>query len=191
MQPVKLWAEAVKLFRLTVSKENPFLTMENVFSEVMQTGLNNYRDMRDLTQEFWFKSLYGKPWMKWICGPLEKADQEKSAAKKIDKKTRQRRKAWAANGRRRRRFPEAMVRIFIAVAGANRALEKRQFAAAEKIIRADSRLNKLAADHYKVMVKEQARVLELDQKLALEGLARLLPNKKDRERSFHDRQADR
>ena len=184
MQPVKLWAEAVKPFRQTVSKENPFLTMENVFSEVMQTGLNYYRDMRDLTQEFWFKSLYGKPWMKWICGPLEQADQEKSAAKKIDKKTRQRRKAWVQMAAVEGGFPEAMVRIFIAVAGANRALDKRQFAAAEKIIRADSRLNKLAAEHYKVMIKEQARVLELNQKLALEGLARLLPTKKDRGEAF-------
>ena len=184
MQPVKLWAEAVKLFRQTVSKENPFLTMENVFSEVMQTGLNYYRDMRDLTQEFWFKSLYGTPWIKWICGPLERADQEKSATKKIDKKTRQRRKAWVQMAAVEGGFPEAMVRIFIAVAGANRALDKRQFAAAEKIIRADSRLNKLAAEHYKVMIKEQARVLELNQKLALEGLARLLPTKKDRIKAF-------
>ncbi len=184
MQPIKLWAEALKPFRQAVSKENPFLTMENVFSEVMQTGLNYYRDMRDLTQEFWFKSLYGTPWMKWICGPLERAEQEKSATKKIDKKTRQRRKAWVQMAAVEGGFVEAMVRIFIAVAGANRILDKRQFAAAQKIIQSNSRLNKPAADHYKVMIKEQARVLELNQKLALEGLAHLLPTKKDRIEAF-------
>ena len=34
------------------------------------------------------------------------------------------------------------------------------------------------------MVKEQARVLDLDENLALNGLARLLPNKKDRIEAF-------
>ncbi len=184
MQPVKLMAETVKPYRQPVSAENPFLALETAFSEAMQTGLNYYRDMRDLTQEFWFKSLYGTPWIRLLFGPLEQAIQEKSAAKKIDKKTRQRRKAWVQMAAVEGGFVEAMVRIFIAVAGANRILDKRQFAAAEKIIQANSRLNRPAPDHYKVMIKEQARVLELNQKLALEGLAQLLPTKKDRIEAF-------
>ena len=81
-------------------------------------------------------------------------------------------------------FVEAMVRIFIAVAGANRTLDKRHFEAAEKIVKANGRLSRPAADHYKVMIKEQARVLELDEKLALEGLAQLLPTRKDRIEAF-------
>ena len=75
-----------------------------------------------------------------------------------------------------------MVRIFLAVT--NRKLDRREFAAAEKIIQTNSRLSKLSADHYKVMIKEQARVLELDQELALSGLAKLLPNRKDRIEAF-------
>jgi len=184
LQPVKLWADLVKRYRLPIAKESPFLTMENVFSESMQISLNNYRDMRDLVQEFWFKSLYGTAWMKWLFGPPEKSSQENSAVQKIDKNTRQRRKAWAQMAAVEGGFVEAIVRIFIAVAGANRVLERRQFETAEKIIQANSRLNRLAADHYKIMVKEQARVLELDEKLALKGLAKLLPNNKDRIEAF-------
>ena len=59
-------------------------------------------------------------------------------------------------------------------------LDKRQFAAAEKIIKAHTRLSRPSADHYKVMIKEQARVLELNEKLALEGLVKLLPTRKER-----------
>jgi tellurite resistance protein len=184
MHPVKHLAETVKPYRQPVSAENPFLAMETIFSEAVQTGLNYYRDMRDLTQEFWFKSLYGAHWMNWLYSPLEQGDPEKSALKKIDKKTRQRRKAWAQMAAVEGGFIEAMVRIFIAVAGANRMLDKRQFALAEKIIQANSRLKRPTADHYKVMVKEQARVLELNEKLALEGLARLLPTRKDRIEAF-------
>jgi tellurite resistance protein len=184
MQPVKLLAETVKAYRQPVSAENPFQAMETVFSEVVQTGLNYYRDMRDLTQEYWFKSLYGAPWMKWLFGPQAQVGQESSAAHKIDKKTRLRRKAWAQMAAVEGGFVEAMVRIFIAVAGANRILDKREFAVTEKIFKANSRLNRPAADHYKVMIKEQARVLELNEKLALEGLAQLLPTQNDRIEAF-------
>ncbi len=184
IQPVKYWAEAVKTFRRPVSTYNPFLTMETVFSETVQTGLNYYRDIRDLTQEFWFRSLYGGTWMNLLFGPPEQADPNQSSAQKIDRKTRQRRKAWVRMAAVEGGFIEAIVRIFIAVAGANRILDKRQFVAAEKIIRADSRLNRPAADHYKIMIKEQARVLELNQKLALEGLAKLLPAPEDRIEAF-------
>ena len=59
-------------------------------------------------------------------------------------------------------------------------MDKRHFVVAEKIVRANSRLSRPAADHYKVMIKEQARVLELNENLALEGLAQLLPTRKDR-----------
>ena len=180
MQPVKLMAKTVKPHRQPVSAENLFLAMETVFSDVVQTGLNYYRDMRDLTQEFWFKSIYGAPWMKWLFGPQDQVGQKNSTARKIDKKTRLRRKAWAQMAAVEGGFVEAMVRIFIAVAGASRNLDKRHFVVAEKIVRANSRLSRPSADHYKVMIKEQARVLELDEKMALEGLAQLLPTRKDR-----------
>ena len=79
---------------------------------------------------------------------------------------------------------EAIVRIVIAGAGATRVLEKPHFETAEKISQDNTRLNRLASDHYKIMVKEQARVLELDEKLALKGLAKLLPDNKDRIEAF-------
>jgi hypothetical protein len=180
MQPVKFWAEALKPYRRPVAADNPMVAMETAFSNAVETGLNYFRDMRDLTQEFWFKSLYSTPWMNWMFGPQSDTDQQEAAGQKIDKKTRQRRKAWTEMAAVEGGFSEAMVRIFLAVAGANRKLNKREFAAAEKIVQANSRLSKLSADHYKVMIKEQARVLELDEKLALEGLAKLLPTRKDR-----------
>ena len=184
MQPVKLLSKTVKSYRLPASSENPYPAMENIFSEVVQTGLNYYRDMRDLTQEFWFKSLYNPSWMKWLFGVQPQDDHEKSETRNIDRKTRLRRKNWAKMAAVEGGFVEAIVRIFIAVAGANRMLDKREFAVAEKIIRTDSRLSRLSADHYKIMIKEQARVLELEEKLALDGLAQLLTNKKDRIKAF-------
>ncbi|MGD8992059.1 MAG: DUF3141 domain-containing protein [Desulfobacterales bacterium] len=184
MQPVKFWAEALKRYRHPAAADNPWVAMETAFSKAVETGLNYFRDVRDLTQEFWFKCLYSMPLMKQMFVWQSDSDQKKAATQKIDKKTRQRRKTWAKMAAVEGGFTEAMVRIFLAVAGANGKLDKREFAAAEKIVLGNSRLSKLSADHYRVMIKEQARVLELDKKLALEGLATLLPTRKDRIEAF-------
>ncbi len=184
MQPVKHLAETIKPYRRPATPQNPFSAMENAFSEVVQTSLNYYRDMRDLTQEFCFKSVYNPSWMKWLFGVQAKTDRAESAGREIDRATRLRRNKWARMAAVEGGFVEAIVRIFIAVTGAKRMLDKREFEAAEKIIRSNSRLSRPSADHYKVMIKEQARVLELDGKLALEGLAALLPTRKDRIEAF-------
>ncbi len=184
MQPIMFWAEALKRYRRPVAADNPWVAMEAAFSDAVETGLNYFRDVRDLSQEFWFKSLYSMPLMKRMFSSQSDTDHKEAAAQKIDKKTRQRRKTWVKMAAVEGGFTEAMVRIFLAVVGANRKLDKREFAAAEKIVQANSRLSKLSADHYKVMIKEQARVLELDEKLAIEGLAKLLPTRQDRIEAF-------
>jgi tellurite resistance protein len=184
MQPLKFWAEALKPYRRPAAADNPWVVMETGFSNAVETGLNYFRDMRDLTQEFWFKSLYGMPWLKWMSGSQSDTARKEAAGKNIDIETRRRRKAWARMAAVEGGFPEAVVRIFLAVVGANSRLDRREYAAAEKIVQSNSRLSKLSADHYKVMIKEQARVLELDNELALEGLAKLLPGRKDRLEAF-------
>ena len=180
IQPVKRWAQTAKSNRQPVAADNPLVALESVFSETVQIGLNYYRDMRDLTQEFLFKTIYDASWVQAMLGPFNPDGHDNSVAPQIDPQTHQRRKAWVQMAAVEGGFAEAIVRIFIAVAGSNRILDKRQFAMAEKIVRANKRLSRLSPEHYKVMVKEQARVLELNQTLALEGLATLLPTRNDR-----------
>jgi hypothetical protein len=78
MQPFQFWAEAVKPHRRSAAADNPWVVMETGFSNAVETGLNYFRDKRDLTQEFWFKSLYGMPWLKWMFG--SQSDTARKAA---------------------------------------------------------------------------------------------------------------
>jgi hypothetical protein len=180
MQPVKQWARVIEHNRQAVAADNPWVDLESIFSEAVQTGLNYYRDMRDITQEFWFKTLYDATWIQALMGPMEENRSKAPEEEKVDWDKRRRQRTWVKMAAVEGGFVEAMVRIFIAVTGANRMLDKRQFAAAETIVQSNPRLRRLSAQHYKVMIKEQARVLELDPDLALEGLAQLLPAQKDR-----------
>ncbi len=179
--PVKYWAEAIKPFRRTiVSDDNPFLAWETVLSNTIEANLNRYRDLRDQTLEFWFKTLYGNPLVKMLFSPFDKTPKLKNKAKPVDKKTLKRREAWVEMAAVEGGFAEAVVRLIIAVIGANRMLDKRQFMEAEAIIRSNTRLSRLTPKHYKVMVKEQTRLLELNEDSAIDGLPVLLTSEKDR-----------
>ncbi|MEJ2156598.1 MAG: DUF3141 domain-containing protein, partial [Desulfobacteraceae bacterium] len=57
--PVKWAATQVQSRRSPASADNPLVLWEDCFSEAMKIGLNYYRDMRDISQEFLFKTLYG------------------------------------------------------------------------------------------------------------------------------------
>ena len=61
MGPVKQAAGTFKAQRRPVSPDNPFLSMEKIFSKAVSDGLNLYRDLRDWAQESWFYTVFDNP----------------------------------------------------------------------------------------------------------------------------------
>lgn len=175
--PVKWWSESIRKQRQPLEKENPYAEIETSISNAITSGLNCFRDVRDTTIEFCFKSMYDNPMMKWMFG--EPPEQEKEPGS-VDKKTRKRRKAWIKMAAVEGGFAEAVVRIFLALTGASKGHDKRRIKAAEKITKTNARLKHLSPEHYKIIVKEQARLLDLDREAAIKGLKDLLPVKEDR-----------
>lgn len=182
--PVQWVAPQVSAQRRPVVKDNPYVALENLFSESIKAGLNYYRDVRDLYQEFWFKAVYANPWMKLMFGGDDEASED-ARSRAEDEKTKQKReksqilKSAATGG-----FVEACVRIIIAVAGADRVLDKREFQTAEKIIQENEQLCELPPDDYKKIAKAQARILDADPKQALAAIARMTLTPRDREEIY-------
>ena len=76
------------------------------------------------------------------------------------------------------------MRIIIAVAGADHVLDKRQFEAAEIIVRSHRQFRQKTPMDVKRMIKDQARILAADSGLALAGLALLLKTQEERSEAF-------
>lgn len=64
-------AEKVTQERKPASKENPFLSGEAIFGEIVETQLNMYRTMRDTLTETMFFSIYTSPIVKSLIAPLQ------------------------------------------------------------------------------------------------------------------------
>ncbi len=189
--PVKWSAEPVKSQRRPITEDNTFVAWENAFSESVKIGLDYYRDMRDTSQEYLFKSIYGNPWVKLLYSSYGKYAEammsqkaEKQRAKKIKKQIKKARRRADKGG-----FVEACVRTMIAVFNADQKMTAREFEMAEKIIQTDRVLRSVTPDTYKKIIKQQASLLEVDPDRAMAGLIKMVPSVKERKQVFKIAQA--
>lgn len=179
MVPVKATAKVIKNSRRPAAASNSFLAYQEVFSQSVKTLLDGYREARDLSLEFWFKSLYNHPWMTDLFAPDPPgADSGVPSARKTKKQKK------PARPQRDLQFAEAVVRIILAVAGSDKSIDRRQFEAAATCFQESRRLKRLKIPEVKEMVKTQAAVLNKDPEAALKGLRDLLPTPKERREAF-------
>ncbi|UCF92416.1 MAG: DUF3141 domain-containing protein [Desulfobacterales bacterium] len=179
--PVKAWAPLVKKHRRPVTPDNPFLALEKNFSASMEIGLNFYRDMRDLCQEYWFRAIYGNPWIKALFAerPAEKTAQEEEKARARASSDR----AYWLGAMEKGGFIEGAVRLILALATAGGSLDRDELATAKKIMLNDQLAGQSRASDLKQIVKEQSRILQTDKQRALTSLANLLPTPGERRRA--------
>jgi pimeloyl-ACP methyl ester carboxylesterase/tellurite resistance protein len=183
--PLAFWSGQVRRNRRPVKDDNPFVQAETWFSDTMTATLNCYRDIRDRSQELLFKSIYANPWINFWWGSSQSEAQALPDADDADADRHRRRElAFAATHARRGGFTEAVVRIIIAVARANRALDKREYLAAEAIISGHHHFQQHTPAQVKQMVHTQARILLARPELAYATLADILPEPAEREEAF-------
>jgi len=170
MVPLRFLTPAVKKNRKPISPDNPLVEMEKSFSKIISDSLNLYRDIRDQTQEFWFKSIYGNPWI-LSCFKEQPADKnekedvcEERWLEEIDK-----------GG-----FAEGVVRIMLIIAHADEGLHRRVLKAYNDVVASDRRLKVLKEEEFKQIIRQQSCILDADEKKALKALSTMISKKKDR-----------
>jgi tellurite resistance protein len=181
--PLSAWASQVKQNRRPVSADNVFVAMETGFADKLVATLNLYRDIWGGLQELLFKSIYTNPWITFWWGqrPLKAV---KTLSEKENLRLRRHELAYARQNAGRGGFPEAVMRIIIAVSGVDRVMDRRQADAAEAIIASHKPLQHLRPEALKALIRSQARILSASPEAALNTLARLLPTQAERETAF-------
>jgi hypothetical protein len=178
MKGMRLLAESVTAARRPVTADNPFVELQTKASTQIMTALDSYRDARDKLQEQIFFGFYGSPFVQALLGvskdtvvrPVPDTSPEKLAARKAQTA------AYVAK-LETGGFDEALTRAVIYVLAANRTLDQR-CALALNVAR--QQLMHLSLAAFKVMVRDQFFVLQLQPERAIEVLASLLPKVGDR-----------
>ncbi|MBT8340883.1 MAG: DUF3141 domain-containing protein [Desulfatitalea sp.] len=182
--PLGFWASLVKQDRRQVAPDNFFAVLEADFSEYITSMLDIFRDTRDQVQEWTFKALYNNPWTAFWWG--EQASVSSKAQddhQRLINIAQRREQAFARRRVAQGGFAEAIIRIIMAVVGAERALDKRQYRASSEVIRDYKSYYKSPAE-VKALIQTQGRIVSADIHKALEGLAVMLPTLAQREEAF-------
>jgi hypothetical protein len=173
MKGVQTLAAGVAASRKPAAADNPFLALQTLVSDQIIAGLEAYRKARDQLQEQMFFGFYGSSFVQALVGlndrsevrPPPSTSPERLAAQKARMET------YAAK-LRSGGFDEALTRAVLYVTEADRMLDQRCGLALNV---ARQQLMHLSLAAFKVLVRDQFFVLQLERDRAVEVLASMVP----------------
>ncbi|MCP3921377.1 MAG: DUF3141 domain-containing protein [Desulfobacterales bacterium] len=181
MSYFKTMAPYVKKNRKLVSKENVFHKVEKVVSDLIVTSFDYYRDANDTTNEFIFKNIYGNPVLNDFFGTSEtNGVEEKKLKDKMSSIKRKDTINWK-NKIEEGSLIEGCSRIMVAMAKVDDNIDHKELKAMEKIMSNHIKLTKDKKIKLTEILKDQSRILQVNEKNAIDALPLLLKSKKDRE----------
>ncbi len=172
--PIAQVAEQVRQHRQPVSPANPFLIAQEMFSNLIETSLNIFQELRDSADERTFMSVYGSPLVQDLAGLGGKDGQPRrhpgvspEHRRFMQERTAELRSMLQEGGLR-----VAAIRMLLYVAGAEGGLDERSFALIRKM-RAEAG-NAMTLQEFKNIVRDQAMMMRLDSAAVLQTMPHLL-----------------
>ena len=174
MAPVAALAEQIRENRKSPASDNPFVAMQENFSNQIVAALDGWRQASEALSERMFLAIYGSPMLQAAVGVdpagaqrLRKAPKNPLHSELLQKRIAELKARISAGGLR-----AATVRGLI-YAGMNRAaVDERGFELARRI--RESHGDMPIAD-FKALVREQFYILLIDQEAALSAIPSMLP----------------
>ncbi|HSF58504.1 MAG TPA: DUF3141 domain-containing protein [Candidatus Binatia bacterium] len=173
MQAVAPLAAYAKEKRVSISADNPFLTMQQRFSQNMVDALNLFRDLRDDLLERSFHAVYGSPLVQAACGisqenpPRQRPGLAPSIMAAAEKEKR-RLEGRIAEGT----LLDAAARVLVYIGKAQHRIDKSTFETLRKLLLEHP---EVSPSDFKAAVREQWAILAVDEQAAIDALPQLLP----------------
>jgi hypothetical protein len=174
MASVSAMAERVRADRRPAAADNPFLALQEQFSQQIVAGLDAWRNTTEALSEKLFMSIYGSPTLQAAVGidhkstlPPRKAAKSVLHWELIQKRIAELKSRIGTGGER-----EALIRSLLFAGMARAAVDERGFETVRQI-RREMGADSLSA--FKATVREQFYMLLLDADAALVAIPSMLP----------------
>lgn len=172
MLPLNFITPYVKQNRKPTTPDNPFVQMERIMSEGIESILDLYRDTRDRFDEIAFRGIYGSMCME--CLLPKDINKEKERVEEV-KQIKAKRKRLTKDDFEKGGFPEAAHRIINLVCSADHVYDRHEFAEAEKVVWAYDELRHVQPADLKKIIREQSRIVYEDPEQAIKTLCHMVP----------------
>ncbi|WP_278486131.1 DUF3141 domain-containing protein [Achromobacter insolitus] len=174
--PIAQVAERVREHRQPVSAGNPFLMAQEMFSNLVETSLNIWQELRDSADERTFMGVYGSPLVQDLAGlgarsgpPRKHPGVSPEHRRFMEERAAELRSLMLEGGLR-----VAAIRMLLYVSGAEGGLDERSYALIRKM-RAESD-TALSLQEFKDIIRDQALMMTLDAAGAIQAIPHLLDN---------------
>lgn len=184
LAPVKLTAPYIKSNRQPASDRNTFQILEQETARMVESTLDLYREIRDRTQECFFKAIFENPMVQdYFLGPQETPGQypQEECKPQESMECPLHEFDWWLARMNQGGFVEAAVRCLVAVISTNRLISSEELELLKKIVDGHERFRRVDADELREIIQDQAYLLRLDEARALQALESMLPSREDRE----------
>jgi len=172
--PVAKVAEQVRAHRKPVSPDNPFLVAQEMFSNLVETSLDIWQELRDSAAERLFMTVYGSPVVQDLAGlgakegpPRKHPGVSPEHRRFMEERAAELRSLINEGGAQ-----VAAIRMLLYVAGAEGGLDERSYALIRRMrARSDTALT---LEEFKDIVRDQALIMLMDARGAISAMPRLL-----------------
>ncbi|HUB14316.1 MAG TPA: DUF3141 domain-containing protein [Acetobacteraceae bacterium] len=180
MRPVAAAAEAVRTARQPADASNPFVRNERLFADVVESGLNAWRDMLDAWQEVAFFSIWGNPMLTRLA---DAARAGKGA--QIGETLRELPAVQAAlMNVDRGGYAEAVIRMLILMARSRGEVRQSRLERSREMLSNTEPFRSLGLDRRSRIIAEQTLIVDFAGDQAVTSLPALIPLPEDRERAI-------
>ncbi len=179
MSVVEPLAEMARTQRTPIEPDNPYWVLQNLISEQTENVLNFWGQVRDQMVETCFFSIYGSPWVQGVLGTNAETSwsREPPALSPAEEESFEKARDRAKSKIRKATSDEILVRAVLFVLCVEKRFDERVGAALYNLALQQFHMN---PEGLKQVVYEQALLLHIDQKAAIQALPDLLKAQKDR-----------
>src|SRR3984957_10137303 len=183
MPAMESLAEKVSDDRKPVSKDNPFMVLQEQVSKQIVHALDSWRNSQEALSEAMFLAVYGSPVVQAAVGidpqwvPSRRQEMSAEHRELLQARIAELKSRIGAGGLR-----EAAVRSLLYVGSVRGMVDERSLEALRNLRRNDTGA-RLTLAEFKMLVREQFFMLLLDQEGALAAIPKLLPDNADDRRA--------
>ncbi|QAU45687.1 TerB family tellurite resistance protein [Bradyrhizobium guangzhouense] len=176
MATVKSAAEEIEDNRKPVSKDNPFLALQERMSKQIVRALDSWRDAAEALSETIFLNVYGSPAVQAALGVDPKSEPSRRREMSAEHQAMLAARIAELKSRIGEGGPrEAAIRSLLYIGSARGMVDERSIEALRRV-RRDYGGARMPLPEFKTLVREQFFMLLLDQEGALAAIPRLLPD---------------
>ncbi|MGO9132915.1 MAG: DUF3141 domain-containing protein [Methylovirgula sp.] len=171
-------AEEVRHERAPAAKDNPFVRLEGIYADCVETSWNLFRDMREAAIELTFHGIYDTPWMRLIGA--ERATRKKAVNLGSLPAVEDMIKRAKMGG-----YAEGIIRMLILLAHARGSVRRDRLERSDKLIHSIAPFSSMEPETRNHMIHEQSMIVELAGDAAITTLADVLKDPVDRYRALN------